>query len=57
MVPQRKGTREAQKEYKKFLKAHKLDSRDMAELDALEVYYPRGIAGFCEDLLARHSRG
>lgn len=55
MVPQRKGTREAQKEYKKHLQAHKLSSRNMAELDALEVYYPGGIAAFCEDLLGRHS--
>jgi len=55
MVTQRKGTREAQKEYKKYLKPHKLDSRNMAELDALEVYYPGGIAGFCEDLLTRYS--
>ena len=55
MVPQRKGKSEAQKEYKKFLQAYRLNHRNMAELDALEVYYPRGIAGFCDDLLARYS--
>ncbi len=56
MLPQRKGAREAQKEYKKYLQAYKLNHRNMAELDALEVYYPRGIAGFCDDLLARYSK-
>lgn len=57
MVSQRKGAREAQKEYKKYLQAYKLNHRNMAELDALEVYYPRGIAGFCDDLLAGYSEG
>ena len=55
MVSQRKGKSEAQKEYKKYLQAYKLSHHNMAELDALEVHYPRGIAGFCDDLLARYS--
>ncbi|MDD4161568.1 MAG: hypothetical protein PHW87_03720 [Methanothrix sp.] len=33
------------------------DHRKMAELDALEVCYPRRIAGFCDDLLAGYSKG
>ena len=49
------SARKAQKEYKKYLQAHKLSHNRIAELDALEVCYPRGIAGFCDDLLARYS--
>ena len=62
MISQRKKTspegisgKNEAKEYEKILRAHGLDRRKMAELDALEVYYPKGIAGFCEDLLARYS--
>lgn len=62
MIPKRKEANRAQnmsrnetKEYEKILQAHGLDRGKMAELDALEVYYPKGIAGFCEDLLARYS--
>jgi hypothetical protein len=57
MTPLTKGKSEEQKEYKKYLQAYKLNHHNMAELDALEVYYPRGIAGFCDDLLARYSEG
>ena len=56
MAPQRKGKSEAQKEYKKYLHAYKLSHHNVAELDALEVHYPGGIAGFCDDLLARYSQ-
>jgi len=28
----------------------------MAELDALEAFYPKGIAGFCEDLLTEYGK-
>lgn len=55
MVSQKRGASEAQKGYKKHLMAYGLSHRKMAELDALEVYYPLGIAGFCDDLLARYS--
>ncbi len=54
MVSQKKSTDEAEKKYKKCLKAYGLNHHKMAELDALEVYCSRGIAGFCDDLLARY---
>ena len=56
MVSQRKGTGEEQRGYKKYLQPYRLNHNKMAELDALEVYYPKGIAGFCDDLLARYSK-
>ncbi|MFZ3147484.1 MAG: hypothetical protein WA137_00425 [Methanothrix sp.] len=56
MVSQKSGAREAQNEYKKYLMAYRLSHRKMAELDALEVYSPMGIAGFCDNLLARYSK-
>jgi len=54
MVSENKGGKAEQKEYRIFLKAFSLDDRKKAELDALEVHYPRGIAGFADDILARH---
>jgi len=55
MVSQKKSTGGAEKEYRKYLKAYGLNHHKIAELDALEVYFSRGIAGFCDDLLARYS--
>jgi hypothetical protein len=49
MVPAKKGSREDQKKYKSYLKPYGLSDKRMAELDALEVYYPGGIAGFVEE--------
>ena len=54
MVSQKKSRSEAQREYKKYLMDYRMSHHKMAELDALEVYYPKGIAGFCDDLLARY---
>ncbi len=56
MVSQRKSTSEAQREYKKYLQPYRLNHHKMADLDALEVYYPGGIVGFCDDLLSRYSK-
>jgi len=36
------------------MKECSLDPGKMAELDALEVYYPGGVAAFLEDALSRH---
>jgi hypothetical protein len=47
---------EGQEKYKHFLKPYALDAKGMAELDALEVYYPGGIAGFLEDALSKWAR-
>ncbi len=52
MLSQEKGSKDALKEYRRYLQPYGLDHKKMAELDALEAYYPGGIAGFCEDILA-----
>ncbi|MCU0637549.1 MAG: hypothetical protein MUE87_02870 [Methanothrix sp.] len=51
-----KVSKEAEKEFKKYIRTYGLNPKKMAELDALEVFYPRGIAGFCDDLLARYAK-
>jgi hypothetical protein len=48
MVPGRKGSRDEQKRYKRYLGPYGLDHRLMAELDALEAFCPGGIAGFVD---------
>jgi len=48
LVQESNDSKENQERFKRYLKAHSLDPRKMAELDALEVYYPGGIAGFLE---------
>jgi len=55
MVPGEKGQRKQHALYKSYLRPYGLDARRMAELDALEAYYPRGIAGFVEDTLSRYT--
>jgi hypothetical protein len=50
-----KISREAEIRYKKYLKPYNFDARRMAELDALEVFYPRGLAGFVEAALTDQS--
>lgn len=52
MVPGRKSTKENQKKYRSFLMPYGLSDKRMAELDALEVYYPGGIAGFVDKILS-----
>jgi hypothetical protein len=56
MISQEKGSKEASKQYKKYLQSYRLDHNRMAELDALEAFYPRGVAGFCDDLLANYAK-
>lgn len=55
-LPQEKGSKEAFRQYKSYLQAYGLDHKKMAELDALEAFYPKGMAGFCEDLLTEYSK-
>jgi hypothetical protein len=55
MVRERKDSKESQERFKRYLKPHHLDPRKMAELDALEVYYPGGIAGFLEKSLSKYA--
>ncbi len=56
MVPGEMGTKKYHGLYKEYLRSFGLDPRRMAELDALEAYYPRGIAGFVEDALSRYTQ-
>jgi hypothetical protein len=49
----KKASGDAQKKYKSYLKPYGLSHKRMAELDALEVYYPRGIAGFVEEAISK----
>jgi len=51
MVQAEKAEKHRQDRYKKYLKPYGLDPKRMAELDALEVYYSKGISGFVEDKL------
>ncbi len=49
-------SKENQERFKRYLKPHSLDPRKMAELDALEVYHPGGIAGFLDEYLSKYAR-
>jgi len=58
-IPLVQGTidsKENQERFKRYLKPHSLDPRKMAELDALEVYHPGGIAGFLEESFSKYAR-
>jgi hypothetical protein len=48
----KKPSREVQKKYKSYLEPHGISHKKMAELDALEVYYPGGIVGFVDAALS-----
>lgn len=50
----RTDKRDADKRYRELLRSAGLDGGMMAELDALEVCYPGGIAGFLESLIREH---
>jgi hypothetical protein len=53
IVPVKKGSREDQKKYKSYLKPYGLSDKRMAEMDALEVYYPGGIVGFVDEAISK----
>lgn len=55
MVSGSTGSKEDQNKFKRYLKSHALDPRKMAELDALEVYYPGGIAGFLDKYISEYT--
>jgi hypothetical protein len=55
MVQGRADSKENRELFKMYLKPYSLDPRKMAELDALEVYYPGGIAGFLDKSLFQHA--
>lgn len=48
-------SRADQERFKRYLKPHAIDPRKMVELDALEVYYPDGIAGFLDKSLSKYA--
>ena len=54
MVQKEANSKKDQEMYKKYLKSHDLDPKKIVELDALEVYYPGGIASFLDECLARY---
>jgi|WetSurMetagenome_2_1015567.scaffolds.fasta_scaffold397743_1 hypothetical protein len=54
MVRGRADSKENRDLFKIYLKPHSLDSGKMAELDALEIYYPGGIAGFLDKSLSQY---
>lgn len=39
--------------YRKYIEPYRLNPRKISELDALEAYYPGGIAGFIDDALSK----
>jgi hypothetical protein len=47
-------SKEKQERFKRYLKSLSFDPKKMAELDALEVYYPGGIAGFLDKSLSEY---
>jgi hypothetical protein len=57
LVHGNRGQREEEERYERYLKKCSLDPRKVAELDALEVHYPGGVAAFLVDALSRYLRG
>lgn len=56
MVRPAVGSKKERDGFKKCLKPYPLDPKKMTELDALEVYYPGGIAGFLEEALSEYAQ-
>lgn len=48
-------SRADQERFRRYLKSRPIDPRNMVELDALEVYYPDGIAGFLDKSLSKYA--
>jgi hypothetical protein len=49
------GSKEEQERYKRYLKSRAIDPQKMVELDAFEVYYLGGIAGFLNETLTKYT--
>lgn len=54
MVWGEQGGREDRKIYEAYLKPYDFSRKRMAELDALEAYYPGGLARFVEEAISRY---
>ncbi len=57
LVHGNRGQREEEERYERYMKKCSLDPRKVAELDALEVHYPGGVAAFLVDALSRYPHG
>jgi hypothetical protein len=55
LVQGEKGLKEDRRKYETYLKPHDSMKRKMAELDALEAYYPGGLSGFVNEALSKYS--
>lgn len=55
MICANTDSQEDQEKYRSYLKSHHVDPRRTVELDALEVYYPGGIAGFLDESLSKYA--
>lgn len=55
MVRATSGSKDERDWFRRCLKPYSLDSKRMAELDLLEVYYPGGIAGFLDESLSKYT--
>ncbi len=55
MVAGKSNSKENKDKFKKYLKSYSLDHKKMAELDALEVYYPGGVAGFLDNWICKYN--
>jgi hypothetical protein len=49
------NSKEDRERFKRHLKSQSLNPKNMVELDALEVYYPGGIAAFLDEILSKYS--
>lgn len=54
MVRGEQGAREDRKIYEAYIKPYNLSRKRMAEIDALEAYYPGGLARFVEEAISRY---
>lgn len=55
MVSGSSGSKQDNDNFKRYLKSHSLEPRKIAELDALEVFFPGGIAGFLDKCLSKYA--
>ena len=54
MIRANSKAKENKEDFKKYLKSFALDPKNMGELDALEIYYPGGIAAFLDKILVEY---
>jgi hypothetical protein len=52
MIRANNKAKENKEEFKKYIRSFSLDSKNMVEIDALEIYYPGGIVAFLDKILS-----